>query len=45
MRVVLRFDPPHPEFGAEFGTDYFKIEQPGVLSWGFEGRSFRIEPR
>jgi hypothetical protein len=41
-KVLLVFDEPHPEFGPEFATKYFLFPEPGVLSWGHEGRSFRV---
>ena len=44
-RILLLFDPPHPEFGDEFGTKYFMFDDnvPGLVNWGHEGKSFRIE--
>lgn len=44
-RIVLAFDPPHEEWGQEFATKYFRIEKdnPGILTWGNDGRSFRID--
>lgn len=44
-RILLLFDPPHPEFGEEFGTKYFMFDdnKPGVVNWGHEGKSFFIE--
>lgn len=44
-RIVLLFDPPHPEWGNEFATKHFIIDEgnPGVLKWGHEGKSFNIE--
>ena len=44
-RIVLVFDPPHPEWGNEFSTKYFIFDdkEPGVVKWGHEGKSFHIE--
>ena len=44
-RIVLVFDPPHPEWGEEFATKYFAFDdkKPGVLNWGTQGKSFLIE--
>jgi len=44
-RIVLVFDPPHAEFGKEFATKYFMFEddEPGVMKWGHDGRSFLVE--
>ena len=44
-RIVLLFDPPHPEWGGEFAIKRFIIEEnnPGVMKWGHEGKSFNIE--
>jgi hypothetical protein len=44
-RIVLLFDPPHPEWGDEFATKYFIFDEknPGVLNWGHDGKSFQIE--
>ena len=44
-RIVLLFDPPHSEWGSEFATKRFIIEEnnPGVMKWGHEGKSFNIE--
>ena len=41
-KVVLRFAEPHGEFGDEFATKYYEILEPGVLSWGHDGRSFVV---
>ncbi len=44
-RIVLVFDPPHPEWGGEFSTKYFIFDEKehGVVNWGYEGKSFHIE--
>ena len=44
-RIVLLFDPPHPEWGSEFATKKFTFDEknPGVLNWGSDGKSFTIE--
>jgi len=44
-RIVLLFDPPHPEWGSEFATKEFNLDEnnPGVLNWGYDGKSFTIE--
>lgn len=44
-RILLVFDEPHPEFGEEFMTKYFQIDpqEPGILHWGHDNRTFNIE--
>ncbi|MBT3970848.1 MAG: gamma-glutamylcyclotransferase [Euryarchaeota archaeon] len=44
-RIVLVFDPPHPEWGDEFATKYFIFDDKelGVVNWGHDGKSFHIE--
>jgi hypothetical protein len=44
-RIVLVFEPPHPEWGREFATKYFAFDdkKPGVLNWGTQGKSFLVE--
>ena len=41
-KVVLQFAEPHSEFGPEFATKYYEISEPGVLSWGHDGRTFSV---
>ena len=41
-KVVLQFAEPHSEFGPEFATKYYEISEPGVLSWGHDGRTFLV---
>lgn len=45
LALVIDFDPPHPRFGEQFGTKYFRFdpEEPGLVHWGFEGETLRIE--
>jgi len=44
-KIVVLFDPPHPEWGLEFGTKYFMFDEneDGIVNWGHDGRNFRIE--
>jgi len=44
-RILLVFDEPHPEFGEEFMTKYFMFDnnEPGLLLWGHQNRSFKID--
>ena len=44
-RIVLAFNPPHPEWGDEFATKHFIFDEkePGVVNWGHDGKSFHIE--
>ena len=42
-RIVITLEQDHPELGREFATKYYRIEVPGVVSWGHNGQSFTIE--
>ena len=44
-RIVLLFYPPPPQWGSEFATKKFTLDErnPGVLKWGDDGGSFNIE--
>ncbi len=42
-RIYVALQEEHPELGREFGTKYFLIDEPGVVKWGHEGKSFTIE--
>ena len=42
-RIIITLEEDHPELGREFGTKYFLIDEPGVVTWGHEGKSFNIE--
>lgn len=44
-KIVIDFEKENPEWPEGFGTKYFffKDEEPGVLHWGHDGRSMRIE--
>ena len=41
-RLLLVFDPPHPEWGARFQTKHFELEGPGRIGWGHEGAHFQV---
>ena len=41
-KVVLQFAEPHGEFGPEFASKYYEISEPGVMSWGHDGRTFSV---
>ena len=40
--IVIQFDPPHPKFGEQFGTDYYRFLAPGLLGWGHSGEVMEI---
>ena len=42
-RIVITLEQDHPELGREFATKYYRIEVPGVVTWGHNGQSFTIE--
>lgn len=43
--IMLEFDPPHPELGDRWGTKHFSFDpdDPGLVHWGHEGKTFRVE--
>ena len=41
-KIVLLFDPAHPEYGKEWATKYFRFSEPGVMEWGHEGKTMTI---
>ena len=41
-RIKITFENEHAEFGKEFSTKHFEFLEPGVLGWGYEGRSMKI---
>ena len=41
-KVVIDFQPPHPEHGPQFATKYFEFITPGWLDWGHDGRRISI---
>jgi len=41
-RISIALEEEHPDIGREFGTKYFRIEEPGRVEWGHEGKSFAI---
>ena len=41
-KIVVVFDDEHPHFGKEWGTKYYMIEEPGVLSFGHHGETLEI---
>ena len=42
-RIGLQLEEEHPELGSDFRTKYFTFTEPGVVSWGHEGKSFQIQ--
>ncbi|RJU86078.1 MAG: hypothetical protein DWC02_05215 [Candidatus Poseidoniales archaeon] len=40
--IIVVFDEEHPRFGKEFGTKYYFIDTPGVLSYGHDGETIEI---
>ena len=42
-RINFSFEDEHPEFGKDFQTKYFKFVKPGVISWGFNGKTLNVE--
>ena len=42
-RIYIALEEEHPDLGREFGTKYFRIEEPGRVEWGHEGKSFTLE--
>ena len=42
-RIVLLFDPPHPQFGKEFMTKRFLIEPAGHLTYGMNQKPLRLK--
>lgn len=42
-RISIILDNEHPDLGTEFMTKYFTFKEPGVVSWGYEEKSFKIE--
>jgi hypothetical protein len=41
-KIIIVFDDEHPHFGKEFGTKYYMIEEPGILSYGHDGVTLEI---
>lgn len=41
-RIYVKLNQEHPDLGSEFGTKHFRIETPGIVTWGHEGKTFRI---
>ena len=42
-RIYVALQEEHPELGREFATKYYRIDTPGVVTWGHNGQSFTIE--
>ena len=42
-RLKITFKDIHPEFGKEFFTKHFSFIKPGVISWGHESKTMKIE--
>jgi len=42
-RIAVELEEEHPDLGREFATKYFMINEPGVVEWGHDGKSFTIQ--
>lgn len=42
-RICIELDEQHPDLGTYFVTKYFRINTPGTVTWGHEGKSFSIQ--
>lgn len=40
--IIIEFDPPHPKFGEQFGTGYYRFLAPGLLGWGHDGEVMEV---
>ena len=36
------FEEKHPEYGEEFVTKHFGFIKPGILGWGFDGKTMEV---
>ena len=41
-KIWIKFDEKHPQHGDEFGTKYFRFEEPGKMQWGHSGEHMTI---
>jgi hypothetical protein len=41
-RLNIVLESPHPDFGVEFGTKYFRFIAPGLVEWGHDGKRFNV---
>jgi len=41
-KIWIIFDEKHPQHGDEFGTKYFRFEEPGKMQWGHSGEHMTI---
>ena len=41
-RLTLQLEAPHPDFGIDFGTKYFRFLEPGLVEWGHDGKQFTV---
>ena len=41
-RISFSFESEHPELRKEFITKHFHFEEPGVVSWGHDGKSIKV---
>jgi hypothetical protein len=44
LRISIELDAEHPDLGTNFMTKYyiFDKQDPGLVNWGNQGKSFRI---
>jgi len=41
-RIGIVLEEEHPDLGKEFRTKHFEFICPGVVEWGYEGKTFKI---
>ena len=42
-RIGIVLEEEHPDLGKDFRTKYFRFISPGVVEWGYEGKTFKIQ--
>ena len=42
IRVGFFFEEKHPEYGEEFVTKHFGFVKPGVVGWGYDGKTMKV---
>jgi len=43
LRLQITLEEAHPDLGTSFTTKYFRFPTPGVVEWGHEMKSFKLE--
>lgn len=41
-RLAIQLEAPHPDFGIDFSTKYFRFLEPGIVEWGHDGKQFTV---